>query len=138
MALSQSQQLICAMLFGATVSGIGTQAVVKKRAAAPKSEASIITPAEPSRTVKLPYGGSITIFDSPILGVGVCPPPLTDTFKIPESQQERPPVFPTINGEGNFQQIVTRVPEPDTWMMLIAGFGFVGLSLRKSKRKVSQ
>lgn len=136
MALTTSQTALCAMIFGATVSGVGTHHVVKKKTVQQQksvSTASIIAP-EPSRTVQTASGGSITIFDSPVLGNCITPD-LPEAFEVPELRKPRPPIFNTgvTNGGGGFVEIVSRVPEPDTWTMLIAGFGFVGLSLRRRK-----
>jgi hypothetical protein len=41
---------------------------------------------------------------------------------------------PPIGGGGGFlPPVAPRVPEPGAWVMLIAGFGFIGASLRKRK-----
>ena len=50
-----------------------------------------------------------------------------------------PPVtFPTDGGGGGDQWVVIPpdvpgVPAPDTWVMLVAGFGFIGLACRRRR-----
>lgn len=43
-----------------------------------------------------------------------------------------PEVIPPINYGSLFQSRLTAVPEPATWVMMIAGFGLIGSSLRRS------
>jgi hypothetical protein len=38
---------------------------------------------------------------------------------------------------GDFLRVITEVPEPASWVMLIAGFSFVGLAARRRQRTVA-
>ena len=41
----------------------------------------------------------------------------------------------SIDDDGNFSFTAPgAIPEPDTWAMLIMGFGLVGLSMRRGKK----
>ena len=42
----------------------------------------------------------------------------------------------SIDENGNFGFTAPGIPEPDTWAMLIMGFGLVGLSMRRGKKAV--
>lgn len=132
MALTTSQTALCAMLFGATVSGVGTHHVVKKRNPhVPQKSVSTSIIAPSGRTVQTASGGSVTILDAPVFGNCITPD-LPEAFEVPELRRSRPELFPTAGG-GQIIQIglSPAVAEPDTWAMMIAGFGFVGLSLRR-------
>ncbi len=133
MPLSQTQQLVCAMLFGTTVGVTSTTIATKKSPSsrpvvARQTDNAIV---EKSRTISTPSGGSITIFDSPVLG-NCLTPDLPEAFEVPELRKPRPPVFQVTQPGGDIA-FVSRVPEADTWVMLVAGFGFVGASMRRRK-----
>ena len=66
----------------------------------------------------------------------------SESFLLPnaiENNQEVWFAFWLDNGENDFAQIdnvvVTAVPEADTWAMMIAGLGLVGLSARRRKQR---
>jgi hypothetical protein len=44
--------------------------------------------------------------------------------------------FEVAIGDGPIEQLVAGIPEPATWAMLIAGFGFVGMSARRRRARV--
>lgn len=46
-------------------------------------------------------------------------------------------VHTTSFGGGEIRGQLVRVPEPATWLMLIAGFGIVGAAMRSGRRRVS-
>lgn len=43
--------------------------------------------------------------------------------------------FLRASSPGDYVRVLTAVPEPSTWMMLILGFGFVGTALRAEKAR---
>lgn len=45
--------------------------------------------------------------------------------------------FTSVNITGDYVRVITAVPEPSTWAMLIAGFSLVGLAARGRRRTVA-
>lgn len=45
--------------------------------------------------------------------------------------------FTSVNITGDYVRVITAVPEPTTWAMLIAGFSLVGLAARGRRRAVA-
>jgi len=133
MPLSKSQEIICSMIFGITLGGGVTTAISKNTDSAPRQAARQADNAivEKSRTFSLPTGGSVTIFDSPVLG-NCINPDLPEAFEVPDLRRKPDPIFP-VTLPGGDTVFVSRVPEVKAWVMMIAGFGFVGASLRRRK-----
>ena len=134
MPLTQAQQLVCAMLFGTTVGVVSTTTLKKTPSRPSQQKVASEKPvnAEKSRTISLPGGDSITIFDSPVLGNCITPD-LEKEYEVPDLRKPSPPVFPVTYPNTPGGGVTSQVPEPDTWVMLVSGFGFVGLSLRRKK-----
>lgn len=141
MSLTTAQMAICAMIFGATVGSVGTigaQQVaavkVKPKAAQPKARPTIKAPSPapqrdraaildcPTPGLAAPVWGetdTLSLWDatSAQTGGGVVPPsaPPPFSFRPPSAAPTPPPA----------------VPEPESWAMLLAGFGLVGMSIRR-------
>ncbi len=61
--------------------------------------------------------------------------PTCDDFRSDDSQKRDYVLnLGQIDEDGNFTFTAPAIPEPDTWAMLILGFGLVGLSMRRSKK----
>lgn len=143
----------CVALLAGTVSVPSTYVVVKKTTAqktvgkpAPKT-VSKRNPA-PARTVAVqtPASEKPCIIDMPSIGQQ----PDLELVQIQDLQptKDRPwwdsgpwvsgPWFPP-GGPGGGGSVVTppAVPQPDTWVMMVAGFGFLGLGLRRRRAKIA-
>lgn len=139
MALTKAQIAWCTAIFAAgTVTPVTVQKVHKTVSAKPKKGPG--KAAAPRAVVNLE---TVRPAPQPIMD---CPLPSVGGFD--ESLEYRldplwanphPPLFDT-GGDvvwGGASRPPSVVPEADLWVTLIAGFGFVGLSLRRKSRKVS-
>lgn len=140
MPLTSSQLAWCAAVLGAGTVGYHAPPVVKKakayvakakgepgKAAAPRAvvDRAPVRPAAPT-----------VILDCPMPSVPAIDGSLEYRLEPAWSQPwphgsyavAQPPIG---GGSGFFPPVAPRVPEPGAWVMLIAGFGLVGLSLRK-------
>jgi hypothetical protein len=131
--LTTSQIAFCAMIFGA---GAMTPTVVKKVSHKPKPAAQKVVKRVPARVAQAPAPAPAkpsNILDcptqAPVLNpqvVGFDAPPNFVTWP---GGAYFPPGGPGGGGGGG----IPAIPEPDQWVMLVLGFGFVGLSLRRRK-----
>lgn len=130
MALTTAK--ICALLLGGAVAGsYGTVAVQKAKAPVAKVKGKPKLRASRPRVVRPePARSASPILDCPL------PAPSFDAnldYRLePEWAQPWPPAVwtqgPILGGS---RPVSPHVPEPDVWVMLVAGFGLVGASLRK-------
>jgi hypothetical protein len=140
--LTKAQLALCAAMFG---TGMVAPPAVKKVKAVyskpapskPKVSATPVSPREPMVIAQEPVLciPSVQGEDGSIIAA-----PPTQTFGAPYILT--PPtnaVIPDGGGGGSLPPVTPGIPEPDTWVMLVLGFGFLGLSLRRRKREeVSQ
>lgn len=138
---------ICALLLAG---GIGAGSVVtvqqvpivkKARASAPKvhkaanrqvvnrqeMDCPSISPLGQNPELALSYPQSLSML--PVGGLANIPGTGATPFNPPGGGG-----FPG-GGGGGFTPPVSGVPSPDTWVLLLSGFGFVGLALRRGPRK---
>ncbi|MBT9157723.1 MAG: hypothetical protein DDT36_00706 [Firmicutes bacterium] len=124
--LTASQLAVCALMFGA---GATTPAIVKKvspkPAAAKKVSPRSVASRAPAAPVAAPQKSNI--LDCPMQV------PALNTQVIPNLQPTPNAVMwsndaHAMPGGFAFRAVI---PEGDIWVYMIAGFGFVGLSLRK-------
>ncbi len=136
MALTTAK--ICALLLGGAVAGsYGTVAVQKAKAPVAKVKGkpgkaaakravvspSTVRPASPPSILDCPFP-SVPALD------GSLEYRLEPAWSEPWPQGSFVTAQPPLNG-GTFPPASPHVPEPDVWVMLVAGFGLVGVSLRK-------
>jgi hypothetical protein len=138
MALTAAQVALCAAIFG--TAGYHAPPVVKiAKAHVAKAQGKPKLSVSRPRVVRpepAPSASPVSIPDCPIPGVpapdGSLEYRLEPMWSEPWPQGSFATAQPPIGG-GFLPPIAPRVPEPGAWVMLIAGFGFVGLSLRKRK-----
>lgn len=132
MALTQAQIAWCAAVLGAGTAGYHAPPVVQKAKAHVAKGKPATSHKRPVNVRKAPVSDS----PAPIMD---CPLPSVPSFDEgleyrldPLWSQPWPPTVwaqgPIAGGRPPFSP---SVPEPDAWVMLIAGFGLVGASLRK-------
>lgn len=143
MPLTPSQAALCAMIFGA---GVTTGAVVKKphapKPAVVKAKASKPA-ARPSAPKAIPAQKStqtaVRLLDCPVAGSPFSADP---NLHIPEfNLPALPPAgitpgsdMPGVGGGGRpplSPPTIPGVPEPSGWLMLLSGFGMIGLAVRR-------
>lgn len=146
MALSPAQIALCTALFagpiGFTGGAIVTKSPTVKARPAVKSPAAKRPGASPvAKRWPIPQAQGTTILDCPSPGLGGYVMEATDIVTLPDLQPKPGrwvsfpgnPSFPIGGGGGSGG---SAVPEPDTWGMMLMGFGLVGLSLRKREKVV--
>jgi len=103
------------------------KAVQRVRQATSIQECPLIAPMGPGIDGLMPIQPPDNIFSEnpPGGGGGVSPPGGGGGVSNPKAN---PDPFPVISG----------IPEPDTWMMLVAGFGFLGLALRRRSNATNE
>jgi hypothetical protein len=136
MALTPAQLALCSLIFGA---GVATQPVaekVKSRAVAQKV-APKAKPASASRAASKPQ--STSIMDCPTLVLypvmpNLAPIPPLDKPQIVDLKTGKD-VTPPSGGSlvWIWRPPAPAVPEPAVWGMMVSGFGFIGLALRRRK-----
>jgi hypothetical protein len=140
MALTAAQIAVCSALFGVVVGGTGVS--VANKASAPKKASggniAAKAPTVPAERQTFNTGTSIiNVWGAPVVGSLACPD--VDYVNIPtiNSPPGSKPGNPgTIREEPSIIGGITAIPEPDTWVMLLSGFGFIGLAIRRKKRIV--
>lgn len=132
--LTKAQLALCAAMFGA---GMVAPPVVKKVRAVYSKPA----PSKPKVSVPVPpIREPVVIAPEPV----PCIPSVqgSDGSIIAASPTQfgapyilTPPTNVVIpgGGSGGVHPVVPGIPEPDTWAMLVLGFGFLGLSLRRKR-----
>lgn len=144
-ALTKAQLALCVMMFGA--GSVTTNAVTHHKVKKARPPASRSVTAKPAPQVpQTPKPEASAILDCPAMPSVPSSPldisPLPSVVSPSHSELFGPVVSAGSGGGGGVGgggTIITppEVPEPDTWAMLVLGFGFLGLSLRKQKRIVS-
>lgn len=94
--------------------------VVKTTPAAPRAPA-VATPS-PMLDCPMPSAGDVPMVDLPTLGMSTGPTTYSNGVWVHDG------------GGGVWGGPGAAVPEPTGWAMLVAGFGFVGLSLRRRRK----
>ena len=145
MALSPAQIALCTALFAGPIGFTGGAIVtksptVKARPAVKPPAAKRYAPPLSGVTSRYAPQGA-TILDCPSPGLGGYVMDATDVVTLPDLQPKPgrwvafpgDPSFPLGGGGGAPGSVV---PEPQTWGMMLMGFGLTGLSLRKREKVV--
>jgi hypothetical protein len=141
---------VCALLLGTTVLNVGGTVVVMKEVQHRKTNASASVPKKvktttprPKKVTSRPPAEPSSLKDcptaSPSLGSGDWKvPPLTTELTAFLTEGRTPPrgILPPewIVIDPGLPPI-PGIPAPDTWVMMVAGFGLVGLSFRRKDKK---
>lgn len=137
MALTQAQIAWCAAVLGAGTAGYHAPPIVKKVSAKAKPKGERVSPASRPRVVRPePAPPAPRILDCPTPSAGFTNSAPFDPFA---GALAGGAAFGPASGGGFVQgggrphPIAPGVPDLDTWVQFIAGFGLIGLAVRKRK-----
>ena len=129
---------VCALLLGGAAVGYTAPIAVKKISPKPVAAKGHVNKNRVSFTRQPEHVNPTNILDCPTTGLGgfFMEPQNIERIGDVQGFSSRPANsghyrFDPPVGDGIFVPTGGPVPEPDTWVMLIAGFGLVGASMRR-------